>query len=359
MAPERPRVTVRVRLTAMYGLLFVATVAILLAISYWLMERHLTRTLPAELRDSALDELLFQYAIALAGATLVALALGWAIAGRALAPVARMTATARRITQDRLDERIALDGPDDELRELGDTIDEMLDRLTAAFEAQRRFVANASHELRSPLTVIRTEADVALANPDAGTEELRAMGEAVIEATDRTDALLESLLLLARSQRGMLARDPVDLAIIARAALSALNDEATDAGVLVRGNDLRSAPVTGDRRLLERLCENLVENGVRYNVRGGWVDVHTARPERGGGALLTVSNTGPKIAPEALARLLEPFERGARHGDRRGAGLGLSIVRSVAEAHGGVVTLEARDEGGLTVTVRLPSAPPG
>ena len=155
----------------------------------------------------------------------------------------------------------------------------MLDRLAAAFEAQRRFVANASHELRSPLTVIRTEADVALADPDASTEELRAMGEAVIEAADRTDALLESLLLLARSQRGMLARDPVDLAATARAAISALDDEATDAGVLVRGNELRSATVTGDRRLLERLCENLVENGVRYNVRGGWVDVRTTRPD--------------------------------------------------------------------------------
>ena len=208
----------------------------------------------------------------LLGATLLSVALGWAMAGRVLAPLSRMTATARAISEERLDRRIALDGPRDELRELADTLDAMLDRLGEAFEAQRRFVANASHELRSPLTVIRTEADVALADPDAGPDELRAMGEAVLAATEQTDALLESLLVLARSQRGLEHTERVDLAdAAARSAARVVEAEAEERGIELRLDAVGGPAVTGDRHLLERLIGNLLENGVRHNHPGGFV----------------------------------------------------------------------------------------
>jgi signal transduction histidine kinase len=350
------RPTVRVRLTAYYSTLFVGCAVLLMAAAFWLMSRHLTRTLPGDLADQALAELAWQFALVLLGATLVSVALGWAMAGRVLAPLSRMTATARLISEERLDRRIALDGPRDELRELADTLDAMLDRLGEAFEAQRRFVANASHELRSPLTVIRTEADVALADPGAGAAELRAMGEAVLEATEQTDALLESLLVLARSQRGLERTERVDLGAAAAAAAHAVEAEARERGIALRVQAGNAPPVTGDRHLLERLIGNLLENGVRHNDRGGFVALTGAAEGRSG--VLRVESSGPAVPPAGVARLTEPFERGGRHGDHRGAGLGLSIVRSVAEAHGGAVRIEARPAGGLVVTVRLPGAAP-
>jgi len=290
-----PRPTVRVRLTALYGGLFAGSAVLLMAVSYWLMEGHLERTLPAAQADEALSRLLTQYAIGLVGVTLVALALGWGLAGRALRPLKTMTATARRVSGDRLgEERIALEGPDDELRELADTMDAMLDRLSTAFDGQRRFIANASHELRSPLTVIRTEADVALADPSAGVRELRAMGEAVLETTDRTDALLESLMLLARSQRGLMRSEPLDLAAAARRAASTVVPEARAAGVDLR-LDVAPTPVEGDRGLLERLAGNLLENGVRYNRRGGMVELTTGLDR--GRAVLLWSTTGRGCPP--------------------------------------------------------------
>jgi signal transduction histidine kinase len=295
----------RVRLTAMYGGVFVVFVALLLSISYWLMARHLDRTLGADEAATALGQLRMQYLLALAGATLVATALGWALAGRELAS------------------------------------------MQAAFDARERFVANASHELRSPLTVIRTEADVTLANPDADVEELRAMGRQVLGAADEMDALLESLMVLARSGRELPNRAYVDLAAAAGAA--ALRVRA--GGVRVR-LELEPAGVSGERQLLERLAGNLIENGVRYNAPGGFVAVRTSSSD--GGAVLDVVNSGPVIDPAVAARLIEPFERGGRTG-RGGAGLGLSIVRSVAEAHGGRLALTPRVEGGLAVRVTLPA----
>ena len=292
----------RVRLTALYGGLFAVFVAILMAVSYALMRGHLDRTLPPEEASAALSQLGTQYAIALAGATLVATALGWALAGRELATAAQ------------------------------------------AFEARERFAANASHELRSPLTVIRTEVDVALADPDAEVAELRAMGEGVLETVDRMDGLLDDLMLLVQSGSTLPTRERVDLAAVAGAA-------AYRAGAGVQLDlDLRPVAVRGERRLLERLTENLVENGVRYNEPGGFVSVATRNED--GEALLRVVNSGPPVRhPE---RLLEPFERGGRARDGRGAGLGLSIVRAVAEAHGGRVALVPRAAGGLTVDVTLP-----
>ena len=295
----------RVRLTALYAGLFALFVGVLMGVSYALMRGHLDRTLPSAEAESALDELLLQYAIAFAGATLVATALGWALAGRELRGAA------------------------------------------GAFAARERFAANASHELRSPLTVIRTEVEVALADPGASAAELRGMGEGVLETVDRMDGLLDDLMLLVRSGSALPRREPVDLAAVAGTAA-----RRAGGGVSLRLS-LRPVAVRGERRLLERLTENLVENGVRYNEPGGFVAVET-RPGEAGSAVLRVVNSGPAVDAARAATLLEPFERGGRARDDRGAGLGLSIVRAVAEAHGGRVALVPRREGGLAVDVTLP-----
>jgi signal transduction histidine kinase len=298
--------SLRVRLTALYGGVFAVFVAVLMGASYWLMQRHFDRTLQPAEADAALSQLATQYLVAFAGATLLATALGWALAGR-------------------------------ELRSMAD-----------AFARQQRFVANASHELRSPLTVARTEVEVALADPGAEAGELRAMGEGVLETVDRMDELLDGLMLLAQSGRPP-ERRPVDLAGIARTAAARVRPEG---GVRLR-LELDPVQVRGEQRLLERLAENLVENGVRYNAPGGFVDVRTAARDRT--AVLRVENSGPLVPAATAARLLEPFERGGRARDGDGAGLGLSIVRAVAEAHGGRVALFPRREGGLAVEVELPT----
>jgi signal transduction histidine kinase len=341
-------VTVRLRLTLLYTLLFGASGAVLLGVSAWLVHRHVERTLPAGLAHDALARLDAQYVLALGGTLVIAFALGWLVAGRALAPLRRVTALARRVTQERLDERIDLRGPADELHELADTVDGMLDRLSAAFDGQRRFVANASHELRTPLTVIRAEVDVALADPDADVAELRRMGEAVLEATDRTQALLESLMVLARSQQAVLRLERIDLASAARTAAAQLGAEAADKEIELR-LDLQPAPLDGDRPLVERLVANLVENAVRHNEPGGRVEV-TTRP-----GVVRVANTGAAIAPDDVRRLAEPFERLHRDCDGPGAGLGLSIVRAVADAHGAQLALRPRGGGGLVAEVAFPS----
>ncbi len=295
----------RIRLTALYGGIFVVFAALLLLASYWLMARHLDRTLLPDDAAASLAQLRVRYLLALAGATLVATALGWYFAGRELGSMAR------------------------------------------ALEARERFVANASHELRSPLTVIRTEADVTLTDPHATTGELRRMGEEVLVAADQMDGLLDGLMVLALSERPR--REPLDLASAVGAAARTVRSE----NVRVR-LDLGSAAVRGERRMLERLAANLIENGVRYNAPGGYVAVST-RAHEGGGAVLDVVNSGPHVDPAVAERLTEPFERGGRAHDGGGAGLGLSIVRSVAEAHGGRLTLTPRREGGLAVRVTLPA----
>jgi len=343
-------VTLRLRLTALYTLLFGACGALLLVLSSWLVHRQVERTLPPSFADPALARLNAQYVLALGGTLLVAAALGYLVAGRALAPLRRVTGLAQRVTQERMDERIAMDGPADELRELAETVDGMLDRLATAFDGQRRFVANASHELRTPLTVIRAEVEVTLADPDASVAELRAMGGAVLEAADRTQALLDSLMVLARSQQAVPRREPVDLAAAARAAEGATAAEAAARSVHVR-LDLAPAPLTGDRPLVERLVANLVENAVRHNEPGGSVLV-TVRP-----GLIRVENTGRVIVPEDVRRLAEPFERLQRDCDGPGAGLGLSIVRAVADAHDARLTLSARADGGLVAEVAFGSDP--
>ena len=341
--------TLRLRLTALYLLLFGGCGALLLGVSSWIVHRQVERTLPPVYADSALAQLDARLMLALGGTMIIAAALGYLVAGRALAPLRRVTGLAQRVTQERLDERIHMPGPSDELRELADTLDRMLDRLAAAFDGQRRFVANASHELRTPLTVIRAEVEVALADPDADAAELRRMGEVVLEAADRTQALLDSLMVLARSQQAVPRRERVDLARAAHAAAAVTATEAAVRGV-ERRVDAAPAPLSADRPLVERLVANLVENAVRHNEPGGQVQV-TTEP-----GLVRVENTGPVIRPGDVRRLAEPFERLHRDSDGPGAGLGLSIVRAVADAHGAELTLRARAGGGLLAEVEFPTA---
>jgi signal transduction histidine kinase len=281
---------------------------------------------------------------------------GYLLAKQALRPIARLTQTAKQLSTETLDQRISLGGPDDELRELADTFDEMLGRLDAAFDSQRLFVANASHELRTPLSVIRTELEVTLADPDADAVELRRMGEVVESAAERAQRLVASLLTLARLQalgRGELeVNEPVDLATLAPAALNAIEAEALDNQITIE-TEIESAATIGDPRLLERLIGNLVENGVRHNVPGGWLRVSTGETDQR--AWLHVSNGGPVIAANEVDSLFEPFRRGGRlRTATRGAGLGLAIVRLIVDAHHGRLQAAAPPFGGLAIRIELP-----
>lgn len=377
----RPAISLRLRLTLLYGGLLAVVCATLLGAAVVVLDRAVRAlpqfppgvrldfgdgsTLTAEqysqlIRDSARGELLRSAGLVFAVVAAVALVAAYVLAGRALQPVGRVTATARRLSEENLGDRIALDGPPDELKELADTFDAMLARLDGAFDSQRRFVANASHELRTPLAVIRTEVDVTLGDPGATTAELRTMGEVVRDASVRADRLVDALLVLARSEGrsrpGLEQQEAVDLAGMVPAAVAAVAAEASARGLSVT-TETRPAPVEGDPHLLERLVGNLVENAVRHNVDGGWVTVRTGTgtgPDAG--AWLTVQNTGPDLPVGDVEELFQPFRRGgtARTGSR-GAGLGLSIVRAVAAAHGGAVSAAACSGGGLSVTVRLPA----
>jgi signal transduction histidine kinase len=305
--------------------------------------------------DRALHHVLLAFGAALLLVTLASVIAGWIVAGRALRPISRITATARSISDRTLDARIALRGPRDELRELADTFDSMLARLEGAFESQRRFVANASHELRTPLAIVRTELDVTLDDPEAHEDDLRSMARVIRDANERMERLIASLLALASSEAGIVQARPADLAELVAPALQ--REPAFEDGSLQLESSLTPAPVLGDPVLLERLAANLVENAVRYNAVVGWVRVRTAT-ERGE-AVLHVANPGARIEPTAVEGLLEPFRRleSSRARSTGGYGLGLAVVRAVAAAHGGRVAVLARREGGLEVTVSLPLAP--
>ena len=315
------------------------------------------------LREAATTSLITQGGIALVVVGGVAAGLGWLIAGQMLAPLHRVTETARRIAAapaaDRgLHERIALEGPDDEVKELADTFDTMLERLDRSFDGQRRFVANASHELRTPLTVSRALVEMAMHRPSA-SPDVRRLGENLLEINLRHERLINGLLLLAGSEREITDPAPVDLADIVGHVAAQAEPEARRAGITV-DQEPGEAPTTGDAMLLERLVQNLVENGIRHNTgEGGWVRVASRTRPDGDLVELTVTNSGPRVAPYEVPPLFEPFRRLGpdRVVTAKGAGLGLSIVRSVARAHGGEVTARPRAEGGLAVTVTLPACP--
>jgi signal transduction histidine kinase len=277
--------------------------------------------------------------------------LGWIVAGRVLRPVHAITAAARRASEENLGERIALAGPDDELKELADTFDAMLARLDSAFASQRRFVANASHELRTPLTVMRTAIDVTLAKPRRTPDQLETMAVEVRQAADRAEALIEALLTLARSDRGQGPRSAFDLAVFAEDALDAAAP-AIKAGSLAVDSALEPGTAVGDPVLVERLVTNLIDNAVRHNVPDGWIQVTTGT--RDGTAFISVANSGPVIPDSEVPGLFEPFRRRCLHGGPAGTGLGLSIVQSVVTAHHGQLLARSGPLGGLTVTVILP-----
>jgi signal transduction histidine kinase len=318
---------------------------------------------------AAREEVLRAGLIAFPLVVIAAALVSWWLVGRVLGPLHAVTATARRLSVDSLDTRTGVRDARGEVAELAAGFDAMLDRLQAAFEAQRRFVANASHELRTPLSVLRTEVDVTLSDPAADVEELRRMGAVVREATRRADDLVAGLLLLARAESGaeLSERAPLDLADLVVPALAAVRADATARGLQVL---LRTAPAPayGDPVLVERVVGNLLENAVRHNVAGGWLEVCTGPiPAAGpgvdlggvaeaGGAELRVASSGPEVAPDRVDELFEPFRRGRveRTGAARGVGLGLSIVRAVVLAHGGTVAARPVVGGGLSVTVRLP-----
>jgi signal transduction histidine kinase len=276
--------------------------------------------------------------------------LGWLAAGRVLRPLRVMTTTTREISERNLHERLALAGPDDELKDLGDTIDGLLARLEMAFDAQRRFIANASHELRTPLMLSQTLLQVALANPAITLDSLRTACQEVVDAGKDQAQLIDALLTLARSQRGLDRREPVDLRAVVNDALNAHGPSA-EAQRLQVGAALGDASVSGDARLLHRLVSNLVDNAIRYNITGGRVDVGLAATATE--TTLTVTNTGPAVPSDQASRLLEPFQRAVpdRTASPNGLGLGLSIVADIAEAHGASLTVRPRPEGGLTVAV--------
>ena len=427
--------TVRLRLTLLYVGLFLASAACLLLITYFLVARQLPGTVtlrtsgggtagtsasgtagtsgqvvtggaggtgagvaacapPADgtlptvaqmndcvqqaaagLRNDTLDQLLIESGVALGIMAVASVGLGWLMAGRVLSPLRTITATARRISARSLHQRIGMTGPDDELKELGDTFDQLLGRLDASFRAQRQFVANASHELRTPLARQRTLLEVALRDKQATNASLRTACERALAAGEQQERLIAALLTLARGERGLDAFEPFDLGAVATGALAARRDEAEARGVTVTA-DLGTAAALGDSRLAEQLAANLADNAIRYNVTGGQVEISTG--DRDGRAFLAVSNTGPVIPPDQLGRLFQPFQRldpgrtapgggagrdgaGAGRdgagGGRGGLGLGLAIVSAIAAAHGAELHAVTRAAGGLAIEVVFPPVP--
>jgi len=369
-----PRRTVRLRLTAMYGVLFFVCGALLLALADGVTVsrsssveavrsagaaggptpvKHLYGQPPPSTTDPGLPyELFIAALIALGVMTVAALALGWVMAGRALRPVRKMTAAAQRISEENLHERLALTGPDDEFKELGDTMDGLLARLEGSFAAQRRFVANASHELRTPLTVMRTAIDVTLAKPSPTARQLTDMAVRVRRSVDQAESMVEALLTLAVSDQGKLSSEFTDLATWTEDAIDAAGPEIERLGLHVDAL-LDPAETTGDPQLLERMIWNLVDNAVRHNEPSGWIRLRTGSKDSA--VYLEIANSGPFIPDDAVPSLFEPFRRMQdRTGVRDGVGLGLSIARSVVTAHRATVTARSQPAGGLDISVVIP-----
>jgi signal transduction histidine kinase len=295
--------------------------------------------------------------VALAVLVVVSAILGWVLAGRALRPLRTITETARDISVSNLHRRLALTGPDDEFKELGETLDELFARLEASFDSQRRFVANASHELRTPLTAERTVLQVTLADPAVDVAALRAACEQVLTLGEQQERLIDALLTLATSERGLERRDPCELADLAGTVLARHRSEIEHQGLQVDAA-LGTATVVGDRRLLESLFSNVIDNAIRHNESGGRLEVATSTVD--GHAMLRIANTGPVIPPGELARLFQPFQRLAADRTRSvdGHGLGLAIVQAIVDAHGATLHAIPRPEGGLEITIDFPTVHP-
>lgn len=370
-----PTRTARMRLTVLYAGLFLLLGTALLAIVFVLVSRGATievstarpapgqtggvirtfqvppaQTIVAQQHNADLDRLLTISWVVLAITTMGAAVLGWFAAGRVLRPLREITSTARTISAGNLHERLALTGPNDEFKQLGDTLDDLLGRLEASFEAQRRFVANASHELRTPMTLERTLLQVALADPQANEQTLRATCEELLAAQVDQERLLEALLTLASSERGLERVERVELPALAEAELQQVRPTLHRRGLGLESR-LDPAATAGDAALIRRLIANLIDNAIDHNVEGGRVEIRTET--LGDRAVLIVSNTGPTIPAQETERLFEPFQRlnGRRTADDRHHGLGLSIVRAIAVAHNAEVTATPRPGGGLVVTV--------
>ncbi|UKD55760.1 HAMP domain-containing histidine kinase [Amycolatopsis sp. FU40] len=312
-------------------------------------------TLAQHLRTHAVTRVLIFGSLAFCFVVAAAAILAWTFTSRVLRPLREITGTARRLSIESMGERIGEIRSRDELAELAKTFDDMLDRLQDAFDSQRHFVANASHELRTPLSVIRTELDVTLSDEHADEAEFRRMAGVVLDATNRAGQLVNSLLLLARTDgAGLVTRELVDLTVLVERAWSAVRGEAEQRG-LRADFAMQPSPAIGDPALLERIAGNLVENAVRHNVDGGWIEVTTEPGARW--STLRVRSSGGLLDPAAVPELFQPFRRaGVARTARSGAGLGLSIVRAAVQAHGGTVSAEPVVGGGLAVTVRLPTA---
>jgi signal transduction histidine kinase len=406
--PHLPQRTVRLRLTAVYGVLFLVCGAALLAITYVLVD-HATagnfsytgpngvtiagkvdgspapsgatprvqtdrggtltpqqlqaldrqlRALAASQHAHVMHELLLYSGIALAVMAVVAIMLGWLVAGRVLRPLRTITEATNEISATNLHERLALAGPDDELKRLGATIDNLLARLEGAFDAQRRFVANASHELRTPLTLVRALLQMTLTDPHATIDTFRSACREVIAVGEHQDRLIDALLVLARSERGLDHRERLDLADVTDTVLTAQRPQADRLDIRVEAS-MRPAPIDGDKRLAERLVTNLIDNALSHNIIGGRVEIETGA--KAGHSFVSVANTGPVVPHDEVPRLLQPFQRlgpeSTRH-DEDGLGLGLSIVQAVTAAHDATLTAQARANGGLRVEVSFPSRTP-
>jgi signal transduction histidine kinase len=377
----RPHPTVRWRLTLLYSVLFLICGAMLLAITDKLfadfafsyppkltpgsasqaavLKRQQLAVAVAILRSADLHRLLVESGIALAIMALVSGVLGWVVAGRVLAPLRTITATAERISDANLNERLAMPGPRDELRQLADTIDRLLQRLEAAFDAQRRFVANASHELRTPLAMMRTTLDVAIAKPGGVPAQTRELDAELRVDLDHADRLLESFLTLARAHHGHLdERHQVALEPLVAAALTARADE-IDTKRLSVETHLAPVQVAGSTTLLGRMIDNVIDNAVRHTRPGGQIHLTLASSD-GRQARMTIETSGPMLDQRAVAQLAQPFKHLTRDrtGSQNGHGLGLSIVAAIAAAHDGSLDLHSRAQGGLRVQITLPAVLP-
>ncbi len=383
--PRLPRRTARMRLTVLYGAaVFLACGATVLACTYLayglLGNTPQSVLLPvsakgarvpvaaqraevaihvAGLGQIALDrqQLLIASGIALAVVAVAAAAIGWLIAGRVLRPLSTITAAARRISASSLHERLALHGPDDELKELADTLDGLFARLEASFDAQRRFAANASHELRTPLTRERTLLQVTLADPASTTATWQAVSRELLASNAEQERLIDALLTLASSEASACEREPADLAAITSAALAAARPAISRLGLHVQ-TAIQRATIDGDPLLVQHLATNLIDNAVRHNIPGGDIQISTKASDAG--VVLSVTSSGQVIPADEADRLFQPFQRLGPRPSRRdgGHGLGLSIVSAIATAHAATITAQPRPGGGLAIDVTFPPVNP-